>query len=601
MNQKILITNSLNYLKKNLNKVDKKTFYFIVEENYKSNLFRNYFLSFPKTCEIASKDIIKEKEFVKNYSRFIYNLNIKNISRIWWAKNFTNKSPIHTPLCKNVYDFLVIKELIKKGPDKNIVAILSDPHLARFIKRWAEQKEISITVKVYFKKTLKSLLSSIPFFFICYSFGKLFLRMVSSKLFLNPVPKSSKKDFIVITQFEKDTFRKDGTFYDVYFGRLREYLRREDMTFMAVGFVACPFKNLLRRKNNEPAYPLEYFLSLADLFKCFRESIISYFARYTINGNTNIDSCNVLELIKNEVDRTYDTGQIFVNLSVYHGVKNLLSRVHTRKLFYPFENRSWEKMILLAAYESQKEIELIGYQHASLTPKHINFILEDKEINSTPFPEKVISMGKITKDLLEEVFSFPKDLVRIGCALRQNKSFSDKKNNKSQTKNCTLLVALASNLDEYARTLKFLDDSSIDKKYIIKIRPHPAINFNEAPRFYRPHNFNYILDRNKKLIDSLQDSDIVLYVSSTVGIEALAIGKPVIYIDFGNFLNSDPLFNFLAFKWKCEAPENLSKIINEIKSLEESAFKERQRKGIIYAKEYFYPVNNENLKPFLYL
>ena len=78
-----------------------------------------------------------------------------------------------------------------------------------------------------------------------------------------------------------------------------------------------------------------------------------------------------------------------------------------------------------------------------------------------------------------------------------------------------------------------------------------------------------------------------------------SIGKPVIYIDFGNFLNSDPLFNFSEFKWSCDAPENLSKIVNEIKSLEEGAFKDRQRKGIMYAKEYLYPVSNKNLGHFL--
>ena len=39
-------------------------------------------------------------------------------------------------------------------------------------------------------------------------------------------------------------------------------------------------------------------------------------------------------------------------------------------LLYPFESRSWEKLLLIAA--SNAEIKnRVGYQHSSITPRHL--------------------------------------------------------------------------------------------------------------------------------------------------------------------------------------------------------------------------------------
>lgn len=602
MDKKIIVTDNLKFLKKQLFCTKRNISYLAIEEDRKSNLFRDYIFSLPNAYEIARKDIIEEKEFIKNYSSLIYELNIKNASRIWWAMNFTNKGSLITSLCKNTYDFVAIYKLIEIKSKDDIIVFLSDSGLARFIKKWSRLKGIPIAIKVTYKLNLKTILSRVPAFFICYNFLKLALRMLFSKMIFKPVPLFSKKDCVIITQFENASFKKEGGFHDIYFGRLGEFLKRENRTFITCGFAACRFTNILKKRKycrNNEIYPLEYFLSLADFLKCLKESIAKYWRRHSFRGNANIYGENVLWLINDEINKAFDTGQIFVNLSVYYSVKGLLKRIYANKLIYPFENRAWEKMILLAAREIQKDTKLTSYQHASLTPKHINFVLEKGEMARIPFPDEIISMGRITKNLLEDVFHFPKDFVKSGCALRQDEIFSENNDYKNEIKVFTILVALASSLEEYVRMLRFLDKASLNNKYTVKIRPHPVIDFEGVLSIYKPHNFNYTLDRNRKIRDSLNESKVVLYASSTVGVEALCMGKPVIYIDFGNFINSDPLFNFTEFKWRCENPKDFLEILNEINSLEESAFKEKQKKGILYAKDYFYPVDNENIKPFL--
>lgn len=601
-NRKIIITDNLKFLKKGLCGTEESTSWLVIEYDDKSNRLRNYLLSLPSACEVISKNVLNEEIFVRNYSDFIYNLNKKNVSRAWWALNFTNKNPILTTLCKNIYDFLIVKKLLEAKPDDNIAIVLSSRHLARFIKDRMKLKRISADIMVSHKLNLKHLVSYVPIFSIFYNFLRLSLRMFLSKA-LFKTENLSKKDCIIITQFENHSFKNGKNFRDVYFGRLNQLLKKEDKKFIMCGFSFCAFRNIIMRRSelrNNSAYPLEYFLSLTNLFKCLKESIRACRKRHLIRGNTKIDGEDVQELVENEIDNAFGAGQPFINLCVYYSVKALLAKIWTERIIYPFENRSWEKMILLAAREAKKNIRLLGYQHASLTPKHINFIIEKEELSNTPFPDGVVAMGKITKILMEDIFKFPKYFVKVGCALRQELVFSGKKHDKNRKEAFELFVVLAANLDEYVKTLRFLDKASLGADYLIKIRPHPITDFNKALVIYKPRNFNYVLEGSETaLYDSLKSSDIVLYASSTAGIEALSIGKPLVYIDFGDFINPDPLFNFSDFKWKCENPDDLVKVLGEIRSLDEVSLKEKQRKGMLYAREYFYPVNSENIKAFL--
>lgn len=602
MPREIIVTNKPGFLKRYLLNAEREVCYLIIEEDNKSNLFRRYLLSLPNTVEVAAADMIAEGEFVRQYSAFIYNLNARNASRIWWAANFTNKNPLLTSLCKNIYDFFTVKRLIETKPDVDIVVVLSNPQLARFIKGWAAANKIPARVKVSFSPDLKLLLSSIPAFFLLLTFMKLVLRTTISKLTFRYPQLEAKENYIIITQFEKKSFKEDGSFYDAYFGRLREILSKNGTRCITNGFLGCALKDILRKikyPQSNNVFILEYFLSGISLCRCLKESICAYFKKGAISGDTNFDGQDVLELVKNEFNHAFNSGQVLINLSVYYSVRDFLKKVQTNRIIYPFENRSWEKMILLAARELKSDIKLTGYQHASLTPKHINFIMEKGEIANLPFPDEIITMGKITKNLLEDIFAFPANFVQLGCALRQERILSCEKTKKTGLGKITLFVPLASSLDEYARILKFLDKASLGGSYAVKIRPHPAIEFNAVFNIYRPGAFKFQLENNRDILESFNDSDIILYASSTVSIEALFFGKPVVYIDFGNFISPDPLFNFSEFKWTCRKPKDLSRIIGEIKSLDKDIFEERQKKGILYARDYFYPVNSESIKPFL--
>ena len=93
-------------------------------------------------------------------------------------------------------------------------------------------------------------------------------------------------------------------------------------------------------------------------------------------------------------------------------------------------------------------------------------------------------------------------------------------------------------------------------------------------------------------------ADVVVYVSSTVGMEAVLRGIPVIYLDLGEPVDTDSIFACKEFKWTAYDPGDLMNIIKHIDSLSDDAYGEAQKQGCRYALSYLEPVDESNMWKF---
>jgi hypothetical protein len=97
----------------------------------------------------------------------------------------------------------------------------------------------------------------------------------------------------------------------------------------------------------------------------------------------------------------------------------------------------------------------------------------------------------------------------------------------------------------------------------------------------------------------LEWADIVIYWGSTVGVEALNIGKPVIHYSTGSILNYDPLFESSALKWVVSESVSLAAVLKKISNLSDEGFNSGWEKAKIYLNSYFYPITEENMAGFM--
>tara|TARA_B100001173_G_C15932385_1_gene523357 strand:- start:228 stop:1115 length:888 start_codon:yes stop_codon:yes gene_type:complete len=274
------------------------------------------------------------------------------------------------------------------------------------------------------------------------------------------------------------------------------------------------------------------------------------------------------------------------NLLVYRASKRIRNIPKLETLIYPFENKSLEKLINLGF---NNKIKTVGYQHSSITPRHFNFILNDEEMNLVHLPDKVVTLGKVTKRWLIEKCNFPPSKIIQGVALKNfflkpmiKKTFSPEK--------VKLLFVFSSSNYEIIKSIEILKKILINYSFNCRFRFHinfPMEKLSNKDKRWIKSNIN-LVEKNT-LNDDLKWTDITVYISSTVALESLFCGIPVIRLNIDKF-NSDPLLNEkIPFKWTANSSSDLVNSIYEISYLSNEERNERSLKGQNFASSYMIP------------
>ena len=109
-----------------------------------------------------------------------------------------------------------------------------------------------------------------------------------------------------------------------------------------------------------------------------------------------------------------------------------------------------------------------------------------------------------------------------------------------------------------------LSQAVLIKDAVFRMRTHPAFPWNQLLSL---SSWDKVVPENvenstySEVLEDLKDCDAILYWGTTVAMEALMVGKPIIQFDRGDLLNYDPLFEFVDFKWQVQRKDSLKKII----------------------------------------
>ncbi len=545
-----------------------------------------------------------ETSFQDKFVNFIADLNEKNQSWLWWCLNFTNKNPISTSLCSEAFHLLnIVKAASASGIDKLLV-ITKNRDIAKQFFLYSRGKSIKVTYAIGWGRfsARHFLLKYTPSGSV-YAFLRMFFCAVYAKVNFPVKFKTDKKRNVVFSILSPQSFKKDGSYSDVYFGRFIEYLREKKYDFINLVTVRPAFyRRLLKKVRTEvsdvPIFPVERFLTIGDLVRCFFISISKYFSPIRLSGSTKIDGVDIARLIKKNIRYDYMTPFFFDNLKVYFAVKKLARKMRIARFFYPFENRPFEKMAILALREASPETHITGYQHASISLRHTNFLLGRSESSFTPLPDSIITMGEATKDILMNKGNFPQEIIKVGCALRQAPFSGKAKKRKEKIRN--LFVALATNIEEYVKVIDFLNEASIDSSgYELWIRPHPVFSLEEAIKITGTPRFTFHKADKESLEECYSWADAILYVHSTLAIESIMRGIPVINLGVQNPLDPDPLFDFNEYKWRVDSPGLLISAIRGIDSLTNEEYIRRQLSALEYAKRYLCETRETAMQSFI--
>jgi len=573
--------------------------YVLFKLTEETNRIKTYLDKDNNFTEINPRNVYPD--FKNDFVGLISLINKNNHSLFWWALNFTNKNPITTDLCNKVFNFLVITRLLKNK--NNLIVVSEDKDLYKRVLVLAKDFDSlvinAIDNRIYLKGVVKNILP----FAVLYAYMRiLFLKLCSLNVCRTTKLKRIKKLNVLLTLINHQSFLKNGEYRDAYFGDFPKYLKDKQIPFVILGEVLFPpygdiLKKAVSNKNGYLIVSKECFLSLKDLTLALFQSLFKFFSPLNIKGSVKINDVDLSFFVKKMIREDYCTTKFFSNICFYYCVARMSRHLTIDKFYYPFENRAFEKMSILALRKFSKETKIIGYQHASISQRHTNFFLEKDEFRITPMPDLIMTMGEISKNIMKDSGNFPEKILRAGCALRQSVVNNTLKAKRPKITN--LFIALATNIDEYVKVLRFLDNA-LDKEenYNIWIRPHPVFPLEDAMKILGRPKFKFYKADKEPLETCYKWADLVLYVHSTLSLEALTFGIPVINLVTPDCLNPDPLFGFDDLRWSVSNPKKLAETISLIDSIPGNEFKERQEKAREYMKKYVTPVTESNLKAF---
>ncbi|EQC43298.1 hypothetical protein [Bacteriovorax sp. Seq25_V] len=474
----------------------------------------------------------------------ISRLSIRLNSLVWWASPIASKNRFYQPF-NDVFD------------EKKV----------QFIK----------LIPIYLYKLVRLIISTI----VKCSYA----RFVKS----NCNPSKVSKDILIIKSFLYPTQSLDN-YVDSFFGDLPKYLPENFEVVYLLEPVNC--HKLALSKSNQNIVSIFKIINPTDILWILYHLIANFFRIYKETFDDDLDRRIFHIHLLDHINPT-----TFFAMLYYTAGLRLGKWPHARTLLYTFENNPWEKMLLAGINKSAKHIKKIGYQHNVIPLASSNMFFGDEELSLSPKPDKILTTGPITANILKKYSAFNNQNIPT-CALRYKDLYQlTPVVNKSKN----LLIALegvlqaSSFLNHFGKQLDQLVD------WNIIIRCHPALPFNQLKKSVTI-NFekysNVKISINKSLFEDLNSSFVVMYWGSTVGLEALMLSKPVINIQFTE-TNYDPLFELHSLKktWVPSSP--LILLLDYFYNMDPAIFNNEYNSARKYIINYLSPCTDENMTKFV--
>ncbi len=533
------------------------------------------------------------KEFLEAYVSLVGQVNRSLHSQPWWATDFSSKNRFNSRLPELVQKFLAFIA----APDSQPVPWQIRASLKKAGKDIPGNSDFIGPLKESVLEFCKRFIGG------GYHFFRLLGRYVHSHFILRkkmaPVFCDSRPVYVIKTFVYEHSFSPDGKYRDIFFGQLPDFLNEKGERVIFLANVLGNWNVCLKRIAacpNAVIIPVDYFGSVSSILASVW---VSWFYRPQIKEPVYFLKYEMSDLINAELVSC--SGAIQPYQYLHHAqTKNFLKRNSVKYFLMTYENNPWEKMCIMALRQSSPQTKILGYQHTVTPQASVNMFISAEEEKVIPQPDCVLTVGAIPKEIIERYTQISSLPLKAACALRYENLW--RLAPLPRTRTFKILLGLEGIFDVYKLVNYVFEQLEGNPKYKIVLRPHPVLPVSAiSPKFVKKlEDLPFVeISRDRSVIADIERTDLTMYWGSTVSLESLWMGKPVIHFEMDTFLSYDPLFDCPDLKWTVNRRQKLTAVLEEIYSLSDENFFLGRAKAQEYLRKYFYPINPQNLAPFL--
>jgi hypothetical protein len=369
---------------------------------------------------------------------------------------------------------------------------------------------------------------------------------------------TTKKEYayVVRTYFDHRSIDENECLRDEYFGDLIDDLKINGELLVVYKMNRRrDFVKFLKTKSCDfDAVALEYFLNFFTNLKAFNSFLHSRIILEEKFIYKNQDCTDLLQSFLNEDYLTLRGLGVFIEKEIAIKILGL----NPKTILFPYENQTWEKIYPFVKNLLKSDTKITGYQHTGVSYKLLNYFPSKIEKHLPVFPDKIVTVGTIIRNLFLEQANYPSEIV-VGGALRFNKHFLNNNNievsypNKKINKK--IVYAFSYDMKKYAKILNLLINIFGNTEITVFLKFHPDYvesDILNSLKIQLPKNFIAAGAFNWNEIFPIVD--LVLYDDNSIAFEGMIHGVKTFSVAETEIIY-DITRKFYFNEWK----ENLNK------------------------------------------
>jgi len=489
---------------------------------------------------------VDKEDFKHNYLSLIDNLTSTFSNKYWWATETVSK--FRSPLLVLLHKFQIVLSVVEKYQPEKLIVIDEEIIFERLLYHYSIKENVEfICPFMNVRKVICKIKVIILFYFkMIRSFVGLIYKIFLCRYYFKEKLKnqSTQKKYVIIKSFAYErSFVNKNQYVDPFFGNLSAYLIQNKHNVMSVVSCLGNYKKIIKKLFNieNIVYPCELFISPLKLIITFIKVIT---LRLKVKENIYFNKINLSQFI-NEYLSLNKVNELSLNQTLYFDSMNRMLKIFKSEIFIStYENMPWEPMCYLGIKDASPETKIIGCQHTVVSEFSTNYFLYDNELKNRQLPDKICTVGPVTKRIIERNCGYNHPPIESACALRyQHLKQEDVRFRRNKRK---ILVALEGIDDVYKLVNYVCNELSQNDNIEIIIRPHPILPLSKIDKNIDIDytKLNYVkISSNDSITKDLEKVSVVIYRESAVALEAIAFGIPVVCFMFVSSLI--PLFHMI--------------------------------------------------------
>lgn len=271
-----------------------------------------------------------------------------------------------------------------------------------------------------------------------------------------------------------------------------------------------------------------------------------------------------------------------------------------------YENQPWERAVCWQVKRTFPEARLVGYQHARVPRLMLNFYMAPGGEPEAPQPDWVVTVGQHSAKILSEDGHDP-SRVRVGGALQMQDLLelgADTSVRPSSETGSTVLFATSNGMEEAVELVEMAvnlveSEEGVNQGIKVVLKCHPLLPFFQINSIVGVQLPNHVEQSEQPVTDLIRNSSIMVYSGSTVCIQALVLGVPMIHLRPSFDFDLDPLETTPNARLEASSLEEMREQVSWLLENRDSYIAQHRDEWSALAKEMYGPVTKETVNAFL--